>query len=125
MPPTHPGAWLSGRSWVSTCWCWAVGGRQPAPFRDLAYQWQAAGPWQAKASPKVIGSMLYSVSCPSKLFCMAVGGTFVGGVGKTFALKWTNGVWGLAQTDDTPQPNPVLYSVSCLSPTFCMAVGAT
>ena len=55
---------------------------------------------------------LYSVSCPSATFCVAMGG---GG----YEFTYSNGTWSSGQQINTVG----LDSVSCPSATFCVAVG--
>ena len=84
-------------------------------------------------SPEVAGSTtggeLGGVACLTALVCVAVGGTFVGGVlntlstGRTLAERWTGDAWMLQQAAVTTSAAGSLDSVSCTSASACTAVG--
>jgi hypothetical protein len=73
------------------------------------------------ATPMTTSGQLFSVSCTSPSFCMAVGTTYEGV--STLTESWNGTVWSVI-----PSPNPSttinsLNSVSCTSPANCVAVG--
>jgi hypothetical protein len=79
----------------------------------LALQWSAP----AQLDTNQYG--LYSVSCPSASFCVAVGSSIPGEPGR--AYLWNGNAW----TPAAPEVfAPGMYNhVSCPSPTFCVAGG--
>lgn len=110
--------------------CVAVGsiatgtGSTSAP---AAERWNGAG-WTLQKPPAPKGaarSFLFSISCPAKASCFAVGlRTNFSGQQRTLAEHWNGKTWQI-----TPTPNPSgqqeieLNSVSCPSVSSCVAVG--
>ena len=87
----------------------------------------AAGVWHKKGLPAGTPG-LYSISCVSTTWCMAVGSEVVdenNGTTKTVALKWNGTTWNkvTAPINSLTDPNPWIDAVSCLSIDFCMEVG--
>jgi hypothetical protein len=87
----------------------------------------AAGVWHRKTLPAGTPG-LYSISCVSATWCMAVGSEWVGQetqTTKTVALQWNGTTWNkvTAPINSLTGPNPWIDAVSCLSINFCMAVG--
>ena len=121
---------LAGVSCVSTKWCTAVGSLtsstgEGAPFSE---QWDGTA-WTVVPIPSAAGatsSNLYSVSCVSQSFCIAVGVASYPTVPnqRGFVAAWNGTTW-------TEQPTPVPFpngtwdfeSVSCTSTTFCELIG--
>ena len=113
---------LTGLSCPSISSCFAVGStkatRNPTVLsKSVFMQWDGLS-WVMQTSPEVASS-LYSVSCASSTFCVAVG---YGALIQSWdGLNWTTVP---ASNVNTSQQN-VLNSVSCVSSVFCMAVGST
>jgi len=82
---------LEGVSCAGRRACHAVGdayGVDPSGFRAIAERSDGAN-WQLESTPSNDGdTRLTGVSCPSRVFCMAVGGTGESPV-RTLAAKWT------------------------------------
>ena len=72
--------------------------------------------WSMGALIPKSGSLATSVSCPTRSFCMVVGGKS--------AFLWQSGTWTVFHDVET-QGWGELKSVSCPSTTFCAAVDAT
>jgi hypothetical protein len=92
----------------------------------------AASPatWTVSPSPDQPGpntAGVAGVSCPSTLFCMAVGDrqsdADVDGFG-SFAEQWDGARWSVVPTPNPRGDAAVLSSVSCTSSAFCAAVGS-
>ncbi|MGC8461136.1 MAG: hypothetical protein ACP5OR_04755 [Candidatus Dormibacteria bacterium] len=66
---------------------------------------------------------LYSTSCVSSSFCMAVGYFNTGTADQTYSEYWNGSSWKQVLTQNPGTGNNELESVSCVSSTFCMAVG--
>jgi len=125
MPKPGFGTQLPSVSCVTGGTCAAVGwyGIKPAgqveavPF---AARQVSGGAWADQTIPEPAGTVngyLYSVSCPTASFCMAVGQA-----GTALAWTWDGTKWSIVPT---PRPgfSPGLDWVSCWSATGCMAVG--
>jgi hypothetical protein len=127
---------LTGVSCTSSTSCMAVGyekttGAGVRPPENLSETWNGAA-WTIVSVPGVAGEtndQLYGVSCPSAVYCIAVGLADSGpGPGSSpaepVAALWSGSAWSLMQT---PDPSDSLESrlnaVSCSSTTFCEAVG--
>ncbi len=65
---------------------------------------------------------LFSVSCPTVSFCMAVGGGQTSSSGYVFS-SYNGASWSKPQVVDPSAT--AIYSVSCPTASFCMAVGDT
>jgi hypothetical protein len=93
-------------------------------FTAVADDWRGSS-WQEISFEYPSGIDLFSVSCPTAEFCMAVGRTaFQGDESSPVAERWQNGVW----TAEQPPPSPGggyanLFGVSCPSESGCIAVG--
>jgi hypothetical protein len=93
-------------------------------FTAVADEWRGS-PWEEMSLQDPSGVDLFSVSCPTVGFCMAVGRTaFQGDESSPVAERWQNGVW----TAEQPPPSPDggyanLLGVSCASESACIAVG--
>lgn len=136
---------LDGVSCPSPSFCIGVGlvnnvpGGNDELIRPLAERWNGAK-WSIMGTPELSGAsrsgrlctaqtpcafeQLASVSCTSRMFCMAVG-WFAGPAPNydSFALaeRWNGATWSIA-----PVPRSLsgqLVSVSCTSRTFCIAAG--
>ncbi len=85
--------------------------------------------WTIQTTPNPVGSgagangHLASVSCPAKLFCMAVGRYSDGAGTKTFAESWNGSAWKLSRTRSTAQAGNELQSIACTDRLTCIAVG--
>lgn len=66
---------------------------------------------------------LYSTSCVSSSFCMAVGYFNTGTADQTYSEYWNGSSWNQVLPQNPGTGNNELESVSCVSSTFCMAVG--
>lgn len=120
---------LRGVSCTSSNFCMAVGWQfqssgTPALATFIAV-WDGSG-WSVVPSPNGDANLnsvnqLFSVSCTSPTFCVAVG-TYNGA---TLIEAWDGTVWSVV-----PSPNGdingfnALSGVSCISPLFCMSVGS-
>lgn len=87
----------------------------------------SAGAWHKMALPAGAPG-LYSISCVSATWCMAVGSEVVDQIAnttKTVELKWNGATWRkvTAPINSLTGPNPWIDAVSCLSMNFCMAAG--
>ena len=123
----------SGRSAGVSCTspraCTAVGsaglGARPLVERSDGTRWTR----QSDMASTTTGGELGGVACRTAAVCVAVGGTFVGGVldglsaGRTLAERWAGHAWTLQQAAVTTSAAGSLYSVSCTSASACTAVG--
>ena len=123
----------SGRSAGVSCTspraCTAVGsaglGARPLVERSDGTRWTR----QSDMASTTTGGELGGVACRTAAVCVAVGGTFVGGVldglsaGRTLAERWAGHAWTLQQAAVTTSAAGTLYSVSCTSASACTAVG--
>ncbi len=66
---------------------------------------------------------LYSTSCVSSTFCMAVGYFNNGTSDQTYSEDWNGSTWTQVLPQNPGTGNNELESVSCASASFCMAVG--
>jgi hypothetical protein len=105
--------------------CMAVG---EADSKSLAEYFDGTT-WMLQTTVNPVGAgagangHLFSVSCPAKLFCMAVG-SYTDGTGtKTFGETWNGTTWKLSNTRSTAQTENELPSVTCYSKFACIAVG--
>ena len=101
---------LASVSCVASDWCQAVG-YNVENFNALNEHWNGRA-WTRIPSP-VAKLGLDGVSCTSRQFCMAVGGSLI--------ERWNGAKWTLVPS--ARQPGSVFTSVSCVSPTWCAAVG--
>lgn len=118
----------SGVSCAGAAECVAVGSdfeSSDNQFTAVAGLWQGQS-WGEMALAETSGIDLFSVSCPTSGFCLAVGRTeFEGYQSSPVAEAWENGVW----TAEQPLPSPDggyanFFGVSCSSSADCIAVGA-
>ena len=103
---------VSCRSWTR---CMAVG------------LWKVADLWNGttwRVLPSHDSARLFSVACPGRDLCLAVGGTnYAGGI--TGAMAWRGKSWRAMSVPKPPEAtNARLASVACASSTRCMAVGS-
>ena len=120
---------LDAVSCISPRACTAVGsaglGAAPLVERFDGTRWTR----QSDVAGSTTGGELGAVACRTAAVCVAVGGTFVGGVlntsttGRTLAERWTGNAWTLQQAAVTTSAAGTLYSVSCTSASACTAVG--
>jgi hypothetical protein len=80
----------------------------------------AAGVWHRMGLPSGTPG-LFSISCVSSTWCMAIGGTN----STIVALDWNGSTWKevTPTANSRSGPNPSIDAVSCFSISFCMAVG--
>ena len=110
------GSYLDGVSCPAAGDCLAVGAvntsRSPGPLLEQL----SGGTWHVLPAPWAAGSQgLYSVSCPTTTWCMAVGPSTTH---DTLAFDGTS--WSIA----APLPQDLVPNgVSCSSPSACEAVG--
>jgi hypothetical protein len=118
----------SGVSCAGPAECVAVGSDFESfdnQFTAVAGLWHGQS-WGEMALAETSGIDLFSVSCPTSGFCLAVGRTeFEGNQSSPVAEAWENGVW----TTEQPLPSPDggyanFFGVSCSTSTDCIAVGA-
>jgi hypothetical protein len=119
--------------------CFAVGvtkatgfGANKVPSKQVFLQWDGSN-WVKQISPEVASeqkNVLYSISCTSSTFCMAVGFSTTGSSTSTvyaaLIQTWDGLNWTTAPAPNVnPSQKNTLNSVSCLSSTYCVAVGTT
>jgi hypothetical protein len=128
VPSSYTNTQPAGVSCASRTECVAVGSDFESAdnqFTAVANIWQGQS-WGEMALAETSGVDLFSVSCPTSSFCLAVGRTeFEGSQSSPVAEAWENGVW----TAEQPLPSPDggyanLFGVSCSTSTDCIAVGA-
>ena len=132
--PAGGGAWALGSvSCSSPSACTAVGGSLAPPGKPtgtLAERWDGHT-WRIQATPSLAGGavkILNGVSCPSRSFCLAVGGEFDPATGQglgTLAERWDGHTWRIVPTYK-PVPHgrgAMLNGVACTSVSACTAVG--
>ena len=123
------GGVLNGVSCPQANWCMVVGYEEgtsfvakPAAAKPAAYIWQPSGWSTSPFANNSSDSILWSVSCASKDFCLALGqqpGPTLFSNPEQVALEWQGTSWS-----SIPIPSGVLFeSVSCSSDSFCMALG--
>ena len=120
---------LVGVSCVDAKFCEAVGysvqpGSAAIPYRPQAERWNGAR-WIPQNPPSLSESpsQLFGVSCVSRVFCVAVGGSaYFGG---SVIEKWNGVSWSLESHPDGPMYVNQLYAISCSSAEFCQAVGCS
>lgn len=124
-PNTNGNNTLEGVSCVTHLFCMAVG-YQTTTFashdRTLVERWNGTT-WSLVASPNVGTGYndLFSVSCPSTTFCIAVGD---GGNDRTLIERWNGTTWSVVtHADPAGTHYAILNGVSCPTTTFCQAVG--
>ncbi len=139
---------LRSVSCVSAQACMAVGftdDGHPAVYGEavnigsLAESWNGSS-WTQVPTPASAGANpeLYSVSCASAVFCVAVGHT--GGdsaenatvfddvaepASRAIVETWNGTAWTVQPNPAAALPGSTLGGVSCRSASFCMAVGAS
>ena len=132
-PKLVAGKWgehsLDAVSCTSPRACTAVGsadlGARPLVERFDGTRWTR----QSDVAGSTTGGELGGVACRTTAACVAVGGTFVGGVldgssrGRTLAERWAGHAWTLLQATVTTSAAGTLHSVSCTSASACTAVG--
>jgi len=106
-----------------------------APESTLVEQWNGTT-WTITASSDLVAggyNDLYSVSCTSTTFCVAVGYGQDGGpysparvnTARTLVEQWNGTTWSMVASPSTPSGfGNFLYGVSCVGPTSCVAVGS-
>ena len=134
--PTSSSADLGGVSCLSATWCMAVGDIASTRSRAVAYAivWDGSN-WSPVSVPaSAIGhDYLGSVSCLSRMWCMAVGssGAGTGGVSAGLVAAWNGSKWKLVAELGHVKPSPGqvlspdqvvwLTTVSCPSTKWCLA----
>ena len=121
-------SYLESVSCVSESWCVAVGYFDPGGTNQtLILEWDGAS-WSIQSSPNVSPTEtneLYSVSCLSASFCVAVGDHYNGNFLQTLVQTWDGINWSIQNSANTSNTETnYLFSVSCLSASSCVAVGA-
>lgn len=115
---------LSGVACLSPTWCKAVGGfatSEQGPYRNVIESWNGRV-WTVDPSPaSEVG--IFSVSCVSRTFCMAVGSTSSPGT-PTLIESWDGTRWSVDPSPVPPGGGAQLFGVSCASVSACMAVGS-
>lgn len=99
---------------------------------DSALVTQSGTAWRAQWAPVPAGAPagstanVWSVSCASASFCVAVGGYGVDGVGNAVAERWNGKTWTATKVL-APQAGGHSYlgTVTCPSTTSCVASGGT
>jgi hypothetical protein len=133
---------LNNVSCASTTFCVAVGSSTYAPLQQNPIQTPLietynGRSWKVTTSPRVPvspapGGELDGVSCPSQLFCVAVGywtpsgNAFYGAPSQALIEIYHGGSWFVDATSDALGPDDgsdQLTGVSCTSAAFCVAVG--
>lgn len=81
--------------------------------------------WRIVPSPNasVQSNVLYSVSCSTPSFCMAVGVHFIGSTLQALVLVWDGSSWTIDSGLDDDSMYRSLSSVSCISVSMCVGVG--
>jgi hypothetical protein len=97
----------------------AVGGGVSIPKGEPPVLVRATAHGRWTVPPDSASGQLYSVSCPSASFCVALGST-------AGAERWDGHGWsGLAAPDRLDPSGGGLAAVTCRSATFCLATGST
>ena len=115
-------------SCVSVSFCAAVGYYViPNVSTETFIQMWNGTKWSVVSSPNVSAqnNRLFSVSCASTSFCMAVG-FYTGNAqaSQTLVEQWNGSTWSVVTSPDTSSTDDdILYSVSCPTPSFCAAAG--
>jgi hypothetical protein len=128
-PPNH-GAYLEGVTCTASS-CTAVGGYNANPGtgidvgHPLAERWDGRR-WSVEYPPTagLYFPELFSVSCVSGRFCLAVGThqlTQQGWASSPFAERWNGTRWAPVRAG-LPKYSP-LYGVSCVTTSYCLAAG--
>jgi hypothetical protein len=130
-PPDAPSSTLdqlNAVACVSSVYCVATGhfaGGTASGGQPESLVWDGST-WALKTVPipsQATTAWLYGVSCPSTLFCFAVGDyTIVTPHQPTLAETWNGTAWTVRPSQSTNQSN-ALASASCVSTTLCEAVG--
>ena len=130
VPDGAPGLRLAAVSCVSTTSCHAVG--TDAAGDGVVLDGAEASGIRTWRAPRVLGAgaigaaTLTSISCPSAVRCVAVGGDHLGQAvaaeGSLAAGRWRWGALVRLAADATG--GGTLDAVSCPSPTRCVAVGS-
>jgi hypothetical protein len=120
IPARRTSTELGGVSCLSPSDCVAVGfssrGYRTFP---LVEHWNGSR-WSLRQAPTAFDGTLDSVSCPSHVTCIAVGGWQLG----TLRARWNGHHWLTRLGDETGgDALSALYSVSCSSSRACIAVG--
>jgi hypothetical protein len=69
---------------------------------------------------------LYSVTCASSAFCVAVGNQSTSGGSDTLIEQWNGTSWSIVTSPNVAGAGEnQLYGVSCAGPSFCVAVGVS
>jgi len=111
---------LNGVSCTSASSCIAVGftvgaRRLSPPIHTLAERWNGTS-WAIQAMPALNNVSLAGVSCPTPVFCLAVGGQAKGG-GSPLAEVWNGKSWS-----QLTAPNPHAENGSAFTSVHCVAV---
>ncbi len=127
-PSSTDNNYLESVSCVSESWCVAVGSFEDGGTNQtLILEWDGAS-WSIQLSPNVSPTEtneLYSVSCLSVSFCVAVGDHYNGNFLQTLVQTWDGTNWSIQTSANTSNTETnYLFSVSCLSASSCVAVGA-
>jgi len=128
-PNVSTGNGFAADSCVSATFCVAVGYNYIGTYdTTLIEQWNGTS-WSIVPSPNpsaTTNSELYSVSCVTTGFCVAVGDEYEGSLSndRTLVETWNGSTWSIAPSPNTsPTQDNDLYGVSCTSTAFCEAAG--
>jgi hypothetical protein len=106
--------------------CMAVGFGQSSGTRHAVIDRWTGTEWKNMEAPKVehaIQSALLAVSCPSTMFCIAVGNYYTNAplnAQHPLLEQWNGTAWSVVAA---PEANSHLVGVDCYSSTVCVAVG--
>ena len=132
--------WMTGISCPTSTRCFAVGNASPGEDEDLIAETLANGVWTSSVLPLPADAAVLdnfarpfigSISCPTALFCVAVGAYSVvkSKRQRPLAEVYSNGTWqAVALPQDKalhtgPLDGAGLSGISCVSTTSCVAVG--
>jgi hypothetical protein len=120
LPARRTSSELDGVSCRSPADCVAVGfSSRPDRNFPLVEHWNGSR-WSLRRAPMALDGILYSVSCPSRVMCVAVGGWAQG----TLKARWNGHRWSTRLGDESGGDSlSALYGVACSSRGACIAVG--
>ncbi len=102
--------------------CVAVGSYGAQPEGTLNEVWDGTR-WSVMPRSSVLNSTLAGISCVSRIFCFAVGGSTTTTNESTLTEMWDGSNWSVAISPSPGGPLDQLNSVSCLNRSWCVAVG--
>lgn len=117
---------LDGVSCVTTSYCFAVGQYYTGTYTQALGEYWNGSTWASSSLTDystTVSMYLYSVSCVTTTFCMAVGNYFGGTPnGADYAEYWDGTTWNSENALPNPGPSGnLLSSVDCTSITTCVA----